>query len=134
MFSLGDHITTKRDIGTSPFQLVYGTEVVFPIQLGLPVMKFMQDNVEEPNEVQCRIFQMIELQQEMELLVEKAHVYKYKIKQNFDKKVKENNLFPNDLVVMWDARRDEKPKHGKFDHLWLGPFRIVRSLDNNTFV
>ena len=75
-----DRITTKKAIGTSPFQLVYGTDVVFPIQLGLPVMKFMQDNVEEPNEVQHRIFQMIELQQERELLVEKAHVYKEKIK------------------------------------------------------
>ena len=67
-----DRITTKKAIGTSPFQLVYGTEVVFPIQLGLPVMKFMQDNVEEPNEVQNGIFQMIELQHERELLVEIA--------------------------------------------------------------
>ena len=75
-----DRITTKKAIGTSPYQLVYGTEAVFPLQLGLPVMKFMQDNVEEPNEVQCRIFQMLELQQERELLVEKAHVYKEKIK------------------------------------------------------
>ena len=57
-----NRITTKKAIGTSPFQLVYGTEVVFPIHFGLPIMKFMQDNVEEPNDVQCRIFQMIELQ------------------------------------------------------------------------
>ena len=46
-----DHITTIKDIGTSPFQIVYGTEAIFPIQLGLPIMKFMQPNVEEPNEV-----------------------------------------------------------------------------------
>ena len=56
-----DRITTKKAIGTCPFQIVYGIEAVFPIQLGLPVMKFMQENVEEPNEVQHRIFQMIEL-------------------------------------------------------------------------
>ena len=46
-----DRINKKKAIGTSPFQLVYGTKVVFPIQLGLTIMKFMQDNVEEPNEV-----------------------------------------------------------------------------------
>ena len=56
-------ITTKNAIGTSPFQHVYGTEANFPVQLGLPVMKFMQDSLEEPNELQQRIFQMIELQQ-----------------------------------------------------------------------
>ena len=129
-----DHITSKNFIGASPFQLVYGTEAVFHVHLGLHVMKFMQDSLEEPNEVQWRIFQMIELQQERELLVEKAQDYKDKIKHNFDERVKENNFFPNDLVLRWDARRDEKPKHGNFDHLWLGPFRIVKSQDNNTYV
>jgi hypothetical protein len=28
-----DRVSTKREIGTSPFQLVYGMEVVFPVQL-----------------------------------------------------------------------------------------------------
>ena len=97
-------------------------------------MKFMQDSLEEPNEVQRRIFQMIELQHEREMLAEKAQVYKDKIKQRLDKKIKEDNFFPDNLVLRWDARRDEKSKHGKFDHLWLGPFRIVRSLGNNTCV
>ena len=68
------------------------------------------------------------------MLVEKAHMYKDKIKQSLDKRVKEDKFFHDDLVLRWDAQRDEKPKHGKFDHLWLGPFRIVRSLENNTFV
>ena len=33
-----DMITTKKSIRTSHFQLVYGTDVVFPIQLGIPIM------------------------------------------------------------------------------------------------
>ena len=74
-----DHITTKKAIGTSPFQLVYGTKAIFPVQLGLPVMKFIQDNLDDPNEIQCIIFQMIELQQERDqMLVEKAQMYKDK--------------------------------------------------------
>jgi hypothetical protein len=44
-----DRISTKRSIGTSPFQLVYGIDVVFPIHLGLPVMKLLQD--EEKNQI-----------------------------------------------------------------------------------
>ena len=47
-----DRITIKKAIGTSPFQLVYGTDVVFPIQLGIPVMKFLQNSQEEPNDIQ----------------------------------------------------------------------------------
>jgi len=43
-FSLwDDRIITNQSIGTSPFQIVYGTEDVFPTQLGLLVMKFMKE-------------------------------------------------------------------------------------------
>ena len=36
-----DKATDKKSIGTSPFKLVYGTEAIFPIQLILPVAKFL---------------------------------------------------------------------------------------------
>jgi transposase InsO family protein len=35
-----DRVSTKRAIGTSPFQLVYGIEAVFLVQLALTVVKF----------------------------------------------------------------------------------------------
>jgi transposase InsO family protein len=42
-FSLwADRISNKKSIGTSPFQMVYGTEAILPTQLGLPVLKFLQ--------------------------------------------------------------------------------------------
>eukprot|EP00253_Pinus_taeda_P032783 PITA_32783 len=37
-----DKVTIKRSTRNSPFKLVYGVEVVFPIQLTLPVEKFLQ--------------------------------------------------------------------------------------------
>jgi transposase InsO family protein len=36
-----DRVTTKRSLGISPFQLVYGTEAVFPSQLALPYSKVL---------------------------------------------------------------------------------------------
>jgi hypothetical protein len=51
-FSLWENrVTTKRSIDTTPFQLVYGIEVVFPAQLALPVEKFLQDQEGEPNDM-----------------------------------------------------------------------------------
>ena len=61
-----DRISTKKEIGSSPFQLVYGTNAIFPVQLGLPIMKFFQDSLEEPNDIQRRIFSLIEIQQDHE--------------------------------------------------------------------
>jgi len=50
-----DRISTKKSIGTSPFELVYGTDVIFPVSLGVPIMKLLQDEEVEPNHVQRRI-------------------------------------------------------------------------------
>ena len=36
------------------------------------------------------------------------------------------------MVLRWDARKEQKGKHGKCDNLWLGPFIISKLLENNT--
>ena len=36
-----DTVSTKKSIGTSPFHLVYGTDVIFTASLGAPMMKFL---------------------------------------------------------------------------------------------
>ena len=37
-------------------------------------------------------------------------------------------------MLKWDARKDEKSKHGKFYHLWLGPLGVATTLNSNTFI
>jgi transposase InsO family protein len=59
-FSLwDDRVTTKRSLGTSPFHLVYGVEVVFPSQLELPMENFFQDYQYEPDDMIRRIHQLV---------------------------------------------------------------------------
>jgi len=50
-----NRIGTKKSIGTSPFQMVYGTDMVLRINIALPVMKLWKDEKEEPNHVTRRI-------------------------------------------------------------------------------
>jgi hypothetical protein len=54
-----DRVTTKRSIGTTPFQLVYGIEVVFPSQVVLHVTKFLQDQQGEPYDMIRRMHQLV---------------------------------------------------------------------------
>jgi hypothetical protein len=37
-------------------------------------------------------------------------------------------------VLRWDARNEDKGKHGKFDHLWTGPYMIQAFRGNNAFL
>jgi hypothetical protein len=50
-------ISTKRATCISPFQLIYGIDVVLPINLALSVMKLLQDVEEEPNDLTRRMNQ-----------------------------------------------------------------------------
>jgi len=58
-----EKVTKKKSIGTSPFKMVYGTDVVFPIQLILPVVKFFQEEQDEMNDMVRRMNNLVELQQ-----------------------------------------------------------------------
>ena len=59
----------------SPFQLVYGTEVIFPASLGVLVMKYFQEQQEEPNHMQRRISQIIELEEQRNKAYDKVQVH-----------------------------------------------------------
>ena len=50
-----NRLTTKKSIGMSPYELVYGMDVVFPTSLGVPTMKLIQEVQAEENDVQRRI-------------------------------------------------------------------------------
>ena len=65
----------KRSIGVSPFQLVYGAEVVFPTHLALSVAKFLQDLEGEPDHMIRRIHQMVEVQQIREQTMNRAYIF-----------------------------------------------------------
>jgi hypothetical protein len=70
----------------SPFQLVYGTYVILPINLALPVIKLWKDVNEEPNDLTRRINQIIEVQQNRGEVDDKLQKYQDNMKAIFDKK------------------------------------------------
>jgi hypothetical protein len=56
------------------------------------------------------------------------------MKALFDKKAKDKNFLPGDLILKWDARKEDAGKHDKFDHRWFRPFRIATTKGKNSFL
>ena len=83
-----DRATKKKSIGNSPFKLVYGANAIFPIEMILPVAKFLQEEHDEENDMARRMSNLVELQQIIEQLVEKSRIHQKKIKETFDRKAK----------------------------------------------
>jgi len=77
---------------------------------------------------------MNQLQQTREELSSKSQIFQEKMKKVFDKGAKQDEFHINDLVLKWDARFEDKGKHGKFNHLWKGPFQIAACHGSNTYI
>ena len=133
-FSLWDErISTKKAFGTSPFQLIYGLYVIFPAYLVLPIMKYLQEQESEQNSIQRRMNQLIEVQQVKESVYDRSQLIQDIMKKIFDRKIKAYDFQLGDLVLKWDARFEDKGKHGKFDHLWQGPYKISSLNGKNAY-
>jgi hypothetical protein len=128
-----DRITTKRSISTSPFQIVYGIEVIFPTSLGFLVMILLHEKDDEPDPTQRRTNELINVQKTREKSFNNSQLHQDKNNKDFDRHTKEEDFKVGDLVLKWDARNEDRGKHGKFDHMWLGPFTIVAYHGNNAY-
>ena len=56
------------------------------------------------------------------------------MKNTFDRIIKEDFFQVDDLVLKWDAPHEDKGKHEKFDHFWVGPYLIAALRGNNAFI
>ena len=129
-----DRVSQKKSIGMSPFELVYGVDAVFPTSLSVPVAKLFQEASGEEDPMQRRISQMIHLQQTREEVHQNSLKLQECIKKIYDKKAKADEFQIDDVVLRWDARNEDKGKHGKFDNLWKGPYKIAAYRGPNAFL
>jgi hypothetical protein len=112
-----DWVTTKKSISTSPFQIVYDADVIFPTSLRFPVKNLLQDKQAEPNDAQRRINQLLHTQQMREQVYNQSQLHQERIKKDFDKRSNLEDFQLGDLVLRWDAINEDKGKHINFDHV-----------------
>jgi len=65
---------------------------------------------------------------------DRAQLFQEKVKRIFDRKTRPEDFQVSDMVLKWDAVREDKGKHGKFDHLWKGPYKVTAFAGNNAYM
>ena len=135
MFSLWEvRATTKGSTGKSPYELFYGTQALFPTQLAKQVISLLQKAQEELKALEGRLKKIIESSENKNKFRDSLITYQENMKSIFDRKAKEVLFQVGDLVLRRVTRREEKGKHGKFDPLWYGPYKICEERSNNAFI
>ena len=73
-------------------------------------MRLLQEQKNVPNHLQRRINQIIELNELRDKAYDSVQVHQEKMKKTFDRRVKEEKFLIDDLVLKWDAPREDKGK------------------------
>jgi hypothetical protein len=97
-------------------------------------MRLLNDQDAEPDATQRMTNELINVQQIREKAFNNSQLHQDMIKNDFDRHTKEVDFKVVDLVLKWDAINEDRGKHGKFDHLWLRPFKIVAYHGNNAYL
>ena len=103
------------------------------MHLRLPAYQLLQSFTSDKDVVQCRIDQIVELNETRRRAFEHCCKNQSKVKINFDKSSRNRMFSNNDMVLLWDRRNEKPGNHGKFDSLWLGPYIIREAVGQNSF-
>ena len=57
-----------------------------------------------------------------------------KMKYLYDKKAIDRKFELDDMVLMWNAKLEDKRKHGKFDSIWLGPYLFDSEWGDDSYI
>jgi transposase InsO family protein len=121
-----DRTTTKTSIGHTPFQLLYGQEVVMPVELELNSLRLaMQDEELNSTNIPQRINALLALEEQRIHALENLKKRQQSVQRYFDKKAKSTYFEVDEKVLLWNFAHADRGKHSKFQKLWLGPYKII---------
>ena len=128
-FTLWAYTTSfKTTTSFTPFQLVYGIEVVLPIKCKIPSLKLAVEllpNTSTEEEIFLYLTNLYETRRTSSLANE-AH--KKCIKAQYDKSIQPHVFNEGDLVLTYDQRHAKLGK-GKFESMWYSSFVVSKFLD-----
>jgi hypothetical protein len=115
--------SVKTATGFSPFQLIYGLGVVFPIECQIPSLKLTVQLFPDTSPLEERLVHLEQLDEKHHDAALANEAHKHKVKCQYDRSVCPRIFFEGDLVLVYDQDKDPLGE-GKFKPMWFGPFII----------
>ena len=81
--------SVRTSTGATPYQLVYGMEVVLPVEVEIPSLRvLMEAELDEAKWIQARYDQLILIEEKRLVAVHHGHLYQRRLIRAFERKVK----------------------------------------------
>lgn len=105
----------KREIGMTPFELVYGVEaeLLLPLELAtLNLQKAIEGEIFQSS-IEKRILYLYKIEEERRELVDHITNYQARVKKVFNQRARPQKFMKGDQVLLWDKRREPNGAHSK---------------------
>lgn len=123
--------TIKEATGHTPFSLVYGSEAVLPVEIGIPSTRVTFYSHGENTEEKKINLDLLPETRENALL--RSIAQKQKMIRHFNRHVKTRKLKEGDFVLRKIEATGMIVEKGKLGANWDGPFKIIRAIKPGTF-
>lgn len=124
-------ITRRNTIGFSPYESVYGKQVLFPIEFQIRTFKmasYLGIDLDEAQ--QQRILQINELDEARQDSFQHTNLIQQQRAKWHDRYSKMKQFKEGDWAFLYDSKF--KNFKGKFNIHWLGPYEIEKVFDNGS--
>jgi transposase InsO family protein len=116
--------TCKKLTMQTPFKLVYGLEVVVPMEYLVPSLRIVAfTDMDDTGAIHERLAQLVELEEDRFIAGFHQQIQKEREKAYHDRHIKKKIFRQGDLVLVYDSKFIKHP--GKFRTHWLRPYEIA---------
>ncbi|XP_057543932.1 uncharacterized protein LOC130823331 [Amaranthus tricolor] len=123
--------TIKDATGHTPFSLVYGSEAVLPVEIGIPSTRVTYYSHDENEEGKRANLDLLPETRGNAML--RSIAQKQKIIRSFNRHVKTRRIQMGDLVLRKIEATGKIVEKGKLGAKWDGPFKVTRIIKPGTF-
>ncbi|GJW05103.1 reverse transcriptase domain-containing protein [Tanacetum coccineum] len=120
----------KSSNGETPFSLTYGTEVVIPVEIGMPTLRTAEIDQAKNNEALGINLDLIKERREQAAIQEAKS--KKKMEKYYNSRVRETSFKPGDMVYRSNEASHAKDE-GKLRPKWEGPYEVKESLGKGAY-
>ena len=120
----GYRTSIRSSTRATPYSLVYGMEVVLPIEMGVRSLRtVLESEISKVDWLQSRYDQLCMMDEKRLKALYHIQGYQRRLRKAFDKKVRTRDLKLGDLVLK-DIRAPIQDANRKFKQNWVGPYII----------
>ncbi|XP_070013117.1 uncharacterized protein [Nicotiana sylvestris] len=114
--------------------LVYGTEVVNPVEVEIPSLRIIQEaELDDAEWVKSPYEQLALIDEKRTNTVCHGQLYQNRMSRAFNKRVKPRQFTPGQLVLKKTFPHQDESK-GKFSPNWQGPYMVHRVLTGGALI